>query len=205
MYRQYFKRLLDVFWAIVLFPFVGSVIALAGLSVWLEDRGPVFYVSRRLGKDGRLFWMYKLRSMKVNSPDIRNDDGSTFNSASDPRLTRVGSLLRRTSIDELPQIINVIKGDMSFVGPRPDLPEHANYYDPNEQRKLDVLPGITGYNQAYFRNSVEWKHRLQNDVHYADNLSFLFDARIVLQTLVGIVAQRDVFAASRPGWTSHDK
>ncbi|MED5076039.1 sugar transferase [Geobacillus stearothermophilus] len=153
LYKKYIKRLLDILLSVILLPFVIIVISLFGLLIKLEDRGPIFYCGERLGKDGRVFKMYKLRSMKVNAPDLRNPDGSTYNSDKDPRLTRIGRILRKTSLDELPQIFNVLKGDMSFIGPRPDLPEHINYYEGEEVRKLEVLPGITGYNQAYFRSN----------------------------------------------------
>lgn len=113
------------------------VILICGILIKIEDRGPIFYFGKRLGKNGRIFKMYKLRSMKVNAPDLRNSDGSTYNSDDDPRLTKMGKILRKTSLDELPQIINVLKGDMSFVGPRPDLPEHINFYEGDELKKLE--------------------------------------------------------------------
>jgi undecaprenyl phosphate N,N'-diacetylbacillosamine 1-phosphate transferase len=103
-------------------------------------------------------------------------------------------VLRKTSLDELPQIFNVLKGDMSFIGPRPDLPEHINYYEGEEKRKLEVLPGISGYNQAYFRNSVEWKQRLKNDVYYVDNISFILDAKIIFKTIVGILMKKGIYS-----------
>jgi len=118
--------------------------------------------------------MYKLRSMKMNAPDIRNKDGSTYNAKDDPRLTRIGRFLKQTSIDETPQILNIIKGDMSFIGPRPDLPEHCDLYVGNEARKLEVRPGITGFNQAYYRNAVEY-------------------IRIFLRTLITVLMRKDVF------------
>jgi undecaprenyl phosphate N,N'-diacetylbacillosamine 1-phosphate transferase len=194
MYTKYIKRLLDILFSLLLVPIVLIVILLFGFLIKLEDRGPVFYCGERLGKGGRIFKMYKLRSMKVNAPDLRNADGSTYNSDGDPRLTRIGRVLRKTSLDELPQIFNVLKGDMSFIGPRPDLPEHINYYEGEEKRKLEVLPGISGYNQAYFRNSVEWKQRLKNDVYYVDNISFILDAKIIFKTIVGILMKKGIYS-----------
>ena len=154
MYKKYFKRILDLALAIIALPIWFIILIVIGPLIYFEDKGPIFYNAPRLGKNGKIFKMYKFRSMKVNAPDIRNEDGSTFNSEDDPRLTKVGRILRKTSIDEIPQVLNVLKGDMSFIGPRPDLPEHKNYYEGNEIRKLEVKPWITGYNQAYYRNAI---------------------------------------------------
>jgi lipopolysaccharide/colanic/teichoic acid biosynthesis glycosyltransferase len=170
---------------------------ICGIFIKLEDRGPIFYCGKRLGKDGKVFRMYKLRSMKVNAPDLRNEDGSTYNSDDDPRLTRVGKIIRKTSLDELPQLFNVLKGDMSFIGPRPDLPEHMNYYEGNEVRKLEVLPGISGYNQAYYRNAAEWKQRLQNDVYYVNNISFWLDFKILFKTVEGVILRKGIYVTSQ--------
>lgn len=154
--------------------------------IYLEDKGSVFYNANRLGKKGKIFKMYKFRTMKENSRDIRNADGSTYNSEYDSRVTKVGKVLRRTSIDELPQILNVLKGEMSFIGPRPDLPEHIMLYTKEEKRKLKVRPGITGYNQAYFRNSIRWKDKIRNDLYYIDNISLKMDLRIFFRTFISI-------------------
>ena len=143
MYKYLIKRFLDIMLAIILLPFLFVIVILIGPLIYLEDGGSVFYVSKRLGKRGKIFEMYKFRTMKENSKDIRNADGSTFNSIDDPRVTKIGRILRRTSIDELPQIINVLRGEMSFIGPRPDLPEHIMLYTKVEKRKLKVKPGIT--------------------------------------------------------------
>ena len=187
MYRRFSKRFLDLVFALAALPFLLVALVALGPIIYLEDRGPILYCGPRLGKGGRVFRMYNLRTMKVNAPDIRNDDGSTFNSEDDPRLTRVGRFLRKTSIDELPQVLNVLRGEMSFVGPRPDLPEHLSQYDESERRKLEVRPGLTGLSQAYFRNSIPWKQRIQNDICYIDNLSVWLDARIFLKTLTSVL------------------
>jgi lipopolysaccharide/colanic/teichoic acid biosynthesis glycosyltransferase len=110
------------------------------LAIKIDDYGPIFYCGERLGKHGKIFKMYKFRSMIINAPDWRMKDGATFNSEDDPRLTRIGKLIRKLSIDETPQIINVLKNDMSIIGPRPDLPEHRMLYEGNEERKLEVKP-----------------------------------------------------------------
>lgn len=143
MYKYLIKRILDIILAILLLPFLFVTTILIAPSIYLEDGGSIFYNSKRLGKNGKVFIMYKFRTMKENARDIRNADGSTYNSIYDPRVTKIGKVLRRTSIDEIPQIINVLKGDMSFIGPRPDLPEHIMLYTNEEKRKLKVRPGIT--------------------------------------------------------------
>jgi lipopolysaccharide/colanic/teichoic acid biosynthesis glycosyltransferase len=195
VYKKYIKRLLDVIFAFVLLPPVLLIILISGLFIKLEDGGPIFYFSERLGKNGKIFKMYKLRTMKVNAPDLRNEDGSTYNSEDDPRLTKVGRILRKSSIDELPQIFNVLKGEMSFIGPRPDLPDHLNYYEGDEIRKLEVLPGITGFNQAYYRNTIEWKKRLKNDVYYVENLTFFLDFKILIKTIEAIILRKGVYVS----------
>lgn len=193
MYNDTFKRIFDLFFAIMALPFFIIILIVFGPIIYFQDKGSVFYNAPRLGKDGKIFTMYKLRSMKMNAPDIRNKDGSTYNAKDDPRLTRVGRFLKQTSIDETPQILNIIKGDMSFIGPRPDLPEHRDLYVGNEARKLEVRPGITGFNQAYYRNAVEWKERIQHDIYYIDNLSLWLDIRIFLRTLITVLMRKDVF------------
>lgn len=193
MYKNHIKRILDITLALILMPFILFIIGICGLFIKIEDGGPIFYLGDRLGKGKKKFKMYKLRSMKVNAPDIRNEDGSTYNAEDDPRLTRVGRFIRRTSLDELPQIINVLIGDMSFIGPRPDLPEHLECYEGEEIRKLEVLPGISGYNQAYYRNSIEWKERLKNDIYYVDNISFWLDVKILFKTIGSIIFKKGIF------------
>lgn len=193
MYKNKTKRVLDLILAISLFPFIAFASLVIMFLIIAEDNGPVFYKGKRLGEKGAIFKMYKFRSMKVNAPDLRNEDGSTFNSKDDPRLTKTGSFLRKTSLDELPQIINVLLGHMSFVGPRPDLPEHITYYEDNEMKKLEVKPGITGYNQAFYRNSIEWKERLKNDVYYSENVSLFFDFKILIVTLVNVLNKKGIY------------
>ncbi|MGN9119667.1 sugar transferase [Turicibacter bilis] len=193
MYKKYFKRLLDV---IIVIPgiLIGLILMIPiAITIYLEDKGPVFYNAERLGKNGKVFKMYKFRSMKVNAPDLRMADGSTFNGENDPRLTKVGCFIRKTSLDEIPQLLNVLKGDMSLIGPRPDLPEHKKMYVGNEERKLEVQPGITGYSQAYFRNSIEWKERIQNDIYYIDHLTFIMDIKVLLKTIHSVFFRKNIY------------
>ena len=193
MYKHIFKRFLDVLISLLCLPIFFIILLIFGPFIYFSDKGTIFYNAERLGMNGTVFKMYKFRSMKLNAPDIRNEDGSTFNSEDDPRLTSIGKFIRKTSIDEVPQILNVLKGDMSIVGPRPDLPEHFNVYSESEKRKLSVRPGITGYNQAYFRNTIPWKERIQNDIYYIDHLSFWMDIRVVFKTAWSILSRKSVF------------
>lgn len=193
MYKKYIKRFFDIILSILIMPFFMILLLIIGPIIYIQDRGKIFYNANRLGKDGKNFKMYKFRTMKENSQDIRNEDGSTFNGEDDPRVTKVGKILRKTSIDEIPQILNVLKGDMSFIGPRPDLPEHMEFYEGNEKRKLEVRPGISGYNQAYYRNSVDWKTRIKNDIYYIDNMSFLLDIKIILKTITTVFSHKGVY------------
>ena len=193
MYKKYFKRIFDLILSLIALPFWFIILILVALIIYFQDKGPIFYNAPRLGKDGKIFKMYKFRSMKVNAPDIRNEDGSTFNSEDDPRLTKIGKFIRKTSLDETPQLLNIIKGDMSIIGPRPDLPEHRELYEENEERKLEVRPGVSGYNQAYFRNTVPWKERIQHDIYYIDHLSLWLDIKIFFKTAVSVLKREDIY------------
>lgn len=135
--------------------------------------------------------MYKFRSMKVNAPDLRNEDGTTFNSENDPRVTKIGRLLRKTSLDETPQLFNVIKGDMALIGPRPDLTDGEMTSD--RKKKLTVRPGITGYSQAYYRNSDSVKQRMINDLYYVDHVSFGLDMKILMRTIQTVFQHQNVY------------
>lgn len=205
MYRNYFKRIFDLVLAIVALPFWLIILLVIGPMIYFQDKGFIFYNAPRLGKDGKIFKMYKFRSMKMNAPDIRNEDGSTFNAEDDPRLTKIGKFIRKTSLDETPQLLNIIKGDMSIIGPRPDLPEHMELYEGNEARKLEIRPGVTGFNQAYYRNTVAWKERIKNDIYYIDHLNLWLDIKIFLKTVVSVLKRQDVFVEQKSESKNGDK
>ncbi len=171
---------------------IGLVIMLSAIAIKAEDGGSVFYKADRIGRFGKIFKMYKLRSMKENSPDIRLADGSTYNGDDDPRVTKFGRFARKTSIDELPQVINILKGEMSFIGPRPDTPMYLDKYTEEEKIILTVRPGVTGYNQALNRNAVLTKEKLKNDIYYAQNLSLWFDLRIIFMTVATVLKHENV-------------
>ena len=192
IFYRFIKRLFDIIVSAILLIPIGIVILISAIFIKLEDYGPVFYMANRTGRFGKAFKMFKLRSMKVNAPDIRLSDGSTYNGEDDPRVTKFGRFARKTSIDELPQVINVLIGDMTFIGPRPDTPIGSAAYTDEEKVILTVRPGITGYNQAVNRNSVLTKEKLKNDIYYVENLSLWFDIKIVFMTIATVLGHKNV-------------
>jgi undecaprenyl phosphate N,N'-diacetylbacillosamine 1-phosphate transferase len=188
------KRGLDIFFSILLFPISIFLILLVGLLIKLEDNGPVFYIGIRLGKNQIPFKMIKFRTMYVNAPDIRLNDGSTFSSKSDTRVTKIGKFLRETSIDEIPQIYNVLIGDMSLIGPRPDVINKEKLSD-DFIKVLSVKPGITGYNQAYYRNESTRIEKMNHDLYYVNNFSFRLDLKIIGQTIRIILKRKGIYKA----------
>ena len=193
MYRRFFKRLLDIMISLVALIFVLILAVPIAIAIKLEDGGTVFYCGWRYGKDMKKFRMVKFRSMKMNSEDIRNEDGSTFNSATDPRMTKVGAFLRKTSLDEIPQFFNVLIGDMSLIGPRPSPMGNEKTYDDFVMRKFSVRPGVTGLNQALLRNSATLEERYKNDVHYAENLTFGMDVKIIWMTACSVLGKKNIY------------
>ncbi len=193
MYNRYIKRALDLLVCIIAMPFLLLALIPIAIAIKIEDRGPIFYCADRLGRNAKTFKMYKFRSMKVNAPDIRNEDGTTYNSKDDPRITKVGRFIRETSLDELPQVFNIIKGDMSLIGPRPGLPDMLSLYASEEMPKLSVRPGITGYTQAYYRNSMPGKEKRLKDAWYAQNISFKLDIKIFIRTIMTVVKKEGLY------------
>jgi undecaprenyl phosphate N,N'-diacetylbacillosamine 1-phosphate transferase len=192
MYKNFFKRVFDLILAVLALPLWFLILVILGPIIYFQDKGSIFYNAPRLGKNGKVFKMYKFRSMKMNALDLRNEDGSTFNADDDPRLTKVGKFIRKTSLDETPQLLNILKGDMSIIGPRPDLPEALDFYNEEERRKLNVRPGITGYNQAYFRNSITQSERFKNDIFYVNTISVLLDIRIFFTTIINVIRRKNI-------------
>lgn len=174
------------------FPFFLILIVIIAPLIYFDDKGPIFYVGKRIGYKGRPFGMLKFRSMKVNAPDIRLEDGSTYNGDDDSRVTRVGRFLRKTSLDEIPQILNVLAGQMSLIGIRPDPLDWLEKYNEHEKIILTVKPGITGYNQAYFRNSADGETKLKNDVFYAEHISFWLDVKIFFKTIRTVLFRENI-------------
>ena len=196
MLYSFFKRLFDIVLSLLAMPFVLLIVLIFSPIIYFTDRGPVFYNAPRLGRNGRIFKMYKLRSMKMNSPNILNADGSTYNGEDDPRVTKVGRFIRKTSIDEFPQFLNVLKGDLSIVGPRAHLTNDYRGYeflDEKRKKRLDVRPGITGYSQAYFRNSATSDQKIEHDVYYAENVSVWLDIKILFKTVFSVLKRENIY------------
>lgn len=193
LYKCFFKRFYDILFSILLMiPFLILYIFVAPI-IYFSDKGPVFFKGERLGKKGKVFKMHKFRSMKMDAPDLRNSDGTTFNSENDSRVTKIGKFLRKTSLDEIPQIIDVLVGKMSFIGPRPDLPDSISLYNENTMKKLNVKPGITGYSQALYRNSSTLEQRFNGDVFYAEHYSFFLDIKIIFLTFFSVLKKKNVY------------
>lgn len=199
------KRGIDFVFSLIILPFLLIMIVIVGAAIKLEDRGPIFYLGERIGFHGKIFKMFKFRSMKVNAPDLRYSDGSTYNADDDPRVTKVGKFLRKTSIDEVPQFLNVLFGDMAFIGPRPDSAFYLSEYTPEERIILTVRPGITGYNQAINRNAVGTKEKLQNDIYYVKHMSFLFDIKIIFMTIRSVLFSKNVYRAETNNETAVER
>lgn len=187
MYKHFFKRFID---------FILSLIAIICFSpiylvvtIWLhfanKGAGALFF-QKRPGKDERVFRIYKYKSMT----DEKGTDGKLLPDAQ--RLTKVGQFVRATSIDELPQLFNVLKGDMALIGPRPLLTEYLPYYTERERVRHSVRPGITGYTQVHGRNNLTWDDRLEMDVWYVEHLSFVTDMKIIIQTVINVLTRKDV-------------
>lgn len=167
---------------IVLFP----VFVVVALILAVNNRGSVFFIQKRPGKNERIFKIFKFKTMN----DLKDENGSLLPDAK--RLTPIGKIIRKTSLDELPQLLNVLKGDMSFIGPRPLLIRYLPFYKENEKMRHSVRPGITGLAQVSGRNLLHWDDRLAMDVEYVNKLSFNLDVKIVFKTLQGIIVSKDV-------------
>jgi undecaprenyl phosphate N,N'-diacetylbacillosamine 1-phosphate transferase len=205
MYRKIVKPFLDFVFAFLISPLLLICFMVVGTIILIDDGGPIIYKSKRLGLNGKPFTMYKFRSMKVNSPDLRNSDGSTFSSATDNRLTKIGKFMRESSIDELPQFINVLLFQMSVLGPRPDTLEWFEKSDKNVQKKYTVKPGISGYTQANFRNVLPLEEKNKYEVFYAENVSFVMDVKIFFQTIGRIFNRKNVYRGKSPEKTLNDQ
>ncbi|MGD2164527.1 MAG: sugar transferase [Anaerolineae bacterium] len=180
------KRVIDIAVSLLALILLSPVMAFIALLVTVDSPGPVFYLSQRMGMHGRIFTMYKFRSMYAGSPVLRNPDGSVRVEGRDPRVTRVGRVLR-VGFDELPQLVNVLKGDMSLIGPRPDPPEALPHYNEETRRKLTVRPGMTGLAQISGRTGIPWGERLEYDLEYVERQSLWLDTKIALYTTIEFI------------------
>jgi lipopolysaccharide/colanic/teichoic acid biosynthesis glycosyltransferase len=177
-------RAFDICVAAVVLILLAPLLAVAAIAIKLTGPGPVLYRQRRVGKDGREFEMLKLRTMAQGSDPVGI---GTVVTREDPRVTRPGRFLRRTSLDEVPNLINVLRGEMAIVGPRPTIPAQVEDYTPFQNRRHEVLPGITGWAQVQGRAGIPWEERIDLDVWYVDNRSFVLDLRILARTAALLV------------------
>lgn len=188
MYKM-FKRLFDIIVSLIGIVVISPLILITAILIKLESPGPVIFKQNRLGLNGKEFTIYKFRSMCLDA-----EKGGVYEKKGDIRVTTVGKIIRKTSIDEIPQFVNILKGDMSLIGPRPALTYHpwrySNYTE--EQKKMfHVRPGVTGWAQVNGRKEVEWPRRIQLNIEYVDNMSFFFDLKIFLKTVFKVITMKD--------------
>ena len=187
MYKRYLKRILDLFLAFVALVLVGWLLLLAALFLHFANKGAgAFFLQERPGKDGRIFKIIKFKTMT----DERDADGNLLPDAQ--RLTKVGRIVRSTSLDELPQLLNVLKGDMSLIGPRPLLVQYLPLYSPEQARRHEVRPGITGWAQVHGRNAITWQEKFKLDVWYVDHCTFATDLKVIWLTVVNVLKRKDI-------------
>jgi exopolysaccharide biosynthesis polyprenyl glycosylphosphotransferase len=195
------KRIMDICGALIGLICLSWLFLIVALLIKLEDpKGPVFFKQVRVGKEGKEFYMYKFRSMVTNAEELlesllplNETTGAMFKMKNDPRVTKVGKFIRKTSIDELPQLWNVLKGDMSLVGPRPPLPREVAQYTEYDKQRLLVTPGCTGLWQISGRSNVGFKEMVELDLQYIRNRSILFDLKIILKTVLVLFGSKDAF------------
>jgi exopolysaccharide biosynthesis polyprenyl glycosylphosphotransferase len=199
-YERTGKRLLDIVGASFLLLLSLPVLIVAAVAIKLDTRGPILFRSVRCGRGGEPFTFYKLRSMHSGAHTIRHTllhlnevDGPVFKLANDPRITRVGRFIRRTSLDELPQLVNVIRGDMSLVGPRPPIPEEVEQYTPSQMRRLSVKPGLTCLWQVSGRSDLGFDEWVRLDLDYIFHRSFALDLKILAQTIPAVLSCRGAY------------
>lgn len=190
MYK-YIKRFIDIFLSFIMLIILSPILLIIALLVKLDSKGPVIFKQERIGLNGKVFKILKFRTMCVGAEQMK---GGVYSDNSDPRITRVGRVLRATSGDEFLQAINVLRGDMSFIGPRPPLTYHPwpyNEYTSEQKRMFEVRPGITGWAQVNGRKAVEWHKRIELNVWYVDHMSFLLDVKIFFMTIFKVFTNAD--------------
>lgn len=188
MYPRYFKRILDFLLALLAFALAAPVISIFAILLFITNHGRPFFFQPRPGKNGQIFKVIKFKTMN----DKRDDNGDLLPDAE--RLTTIGAFIRKTSLDEIPQLLNVIKGDMSLVGPRPLLVQYLHLYNEHQVRRHEVRPGITGWAQVNGRNAISWEQKFDYDVWYVDNISFWLDMKILFLTIKKVFKREGVSA-----------
>ena len=190
MYRNYFKNIFDFLIAITAFLVLLPIFLMIIIFIKIAMEGPIFFIQTRVGKSMKKFDLYKFRTMKVDAEKVKN---GLEVKEKDNRVTSFGSILRKTSLDELPQLLNVIKGDISLVGPRPCLPEQLPYFSKNQKKRFIVKPGITGLAIVNGRSKIPWSKRIEFDIKYINTLSFLTDIKIIIKTIYVIFTFKNVY------------
>ena len=177
---QYIKRTIDILFSAIALILLLPIFIVVAIAIKIDSEGPIIYKSKRIGKNCKPFYTYKFRSMKTNRKEI---DGTLTH---EQMVTRVGKFIRKTSIDELPQLVNILKGDMSFIGPRPWIPEYYEWFTEEQKRRSNVLPGISGLAQVKGRNGINIFKKIEYDLEYVDNMSLWLDIKLVFETIVQV-------------------
>lgn len=189
------KRGMDFIFALIGLIVLSPIFAIIAVAIKLESKGPVFFKHTRIGKNGKIIKIYKFRSMVENAeelikkftPEQMKEYKENYKLTNDPRITKVGKFLRKTSLDELPQLINIIKGELSIIGPRPVVQDELEKYGPNAQKFLSVTPGLTGYWAANGRSCTSYEQRMEMELFYVDNLSFKMDVKVFFKTIEAVI------------------
>jgi undecaprenyl phosphate N,N'-diacetylbacillosamine 1-phosphate transferase len=184
----FFKFFLDIFFSVSLLIALFPLIFVISVLIKIDDEGGVFFKQSRLGKNGKVFKIIKFRTMIINADDYLDTKGVPVKD----RVTKIGKILRTTSLDEIPQLFNIILGQMSFIGPRPTLVSHWNRYTKEQKKRSKMLPGITGWAQVCGRNEIPWSKRIELDIEYIDNFSLWFDVVIAFKTIYIIFRRKDI-------------
>jgi lipopolysaccharide/colanic/teichoic acid biosynthesis glycosyltransferase len=194
----FLKRAIDVFGALFGLVILSPILIAVGIAIKFDSKGPIFYSQVRVGKDGKCFKMYKFRSMVTNAEELldkikdKNEmDGPMFKIKKDPRITNIGKFIRRTSIDELPQLMNILNGDMSLVGPRPSLPNEVAEFEPWMIERLSVKPGLTCFWQVSGRNNIGFKEWMEMDIKYVRERNTLTDLKLILKTAMLMLGDKN--------------
>ncbi len=180
------KRILDYIFALILIIITSPIMLLAAIAIKIESKGKILFRQQRPGKNAKIFTVNKFRTMQVE----REKNGIMLSDIQ--RMTKVGSILRMTSIDELPQLFNILRGEMSFIGPRPLLVQYLDYYSPEQMRRHLVTPGISGWAQVNGRNTLNWEQKFNYDIWYVDNLNLFLDLKIIWMTVFNVLSRRDI-------------
>lgn len=200
IYSKYIKRGIDIFLSVIGLILLSPIFCFIAIAIKLDSKGSVFYKHKRIGKDGEIIYLYKFRSMYTDSkerlemllknPDIRKEWEENFKLKDDPRITKIGKFLRKTSLDELPQLLNILKGEMSIIGPRPVIDEELEKYRQNKSKFLSVTPGLTGYWACNGRSATTYEDRIAMELYYIDNISARIDIKIFFKTILSVLNRK---------------